>query len=82
MTFRWPSPWSLSYWLARGFNAAMHVRNALIRPAFVMYYLTFLLPEAQKLLEDCGFVVQIQSLGLTGPWASLRLVCATKLPSA
>ena len=30
-----PSIWSLSYWLARGFNAVMHVRNALVRPPFV-----------------------------------------------
>jgi ubiquinone/menaquinone biosynthesis C-methylase UbiE len=79
VTSPWPPTWSLSYWLARGFNAAMHVRNVLIRPPFVMYYLTFLLPEAEKLLERAGFVVQVQPLRLGGPWASLRVVCGTKL---
>ena len=39
------------YWLSRAFNAAMRVRNALWSPPFVMYYLTFLLPEARELLE-------------------------------
>jgi ubiquinone/menaquinone biosynthesis C-methylase UbiE len=78
VTSPWPPIWSLSYWLARGFNAVMHIRNALIRPPFIMYYLTFLLPEAQKLLESNGFVVEVQPLRLTGAWASLRLVCATK----
>ena len=54
-----PSMWSSSYWVSRGFNAAMHVRNALWSPPFVMYYLTFLLPEATKYLEDAGFEVRI-----------------------
>jgi len=78
VTSPWPPIWSASYWLGRGFNAVMHVRNALIRPPFIMYYLTFLLPEVQKLLENSGFVVQVQPLGLMGPWASLCVVCATK----
>src|ERR1019366_413435 len=34
-----PSPRSPGFWLGHGFNAAMHVRNALIRPTFTMYYL-------------------------------------------
>lgn len=43
--------------LARGFNAAMHVRNALWRPPFVMFYLTFELPRAAALLRAAGFEV-------------------------
>ena len=35
------------WWMARGFNAAMRVRN-LVAPPFVMYYLTFSLPEASS----------------------------------
>ena len=54
-----PSPASSSYWIARGFNAAMHVRNTLWSPPFVMYYLTFLLPEASSLLENAGFRVNV-----------------------
>ncbi len=59
VTSRMPSMWSSSYWVSRGFNAAMHVRNALWSPPFVMYYLTFLLPKATEYLEDAGFEVRI-----------------------
>jgi SAM-dependent methyltransferase len=34
-------PWhSARYWRARGFNAAMRIRNWVLPPPFVMYYLT------------------------------------------
>ena len=33
----------------------MRIRNLLVRPPFVMYYLTFLLPRARKLLVERGF---------------------------
>jgi SAM-dependent methyltransferase len=46
--------WSPAYWLARGFNGAMHVRNVLVRPAFIMFYLTFLWPDVKKLFEKNG----------------------------
>jgi ubiquinone/menaquinone biosynthesis C-methylase UbiE len=78
VTSPWPRPWSLPYWLARGFNAAMHIRNMLIQPPFIMFYLTFLLPDAQKLLEEHGFTVDVETLGFEGRFASLRLVCATR----
>lgn len=55
---------SSAWWLARGFNAAMRIRNALIRPPFIMYYLTFLWPDVRGLLEDAGFSVAAQPLGL------------------
>jgi ubiquinone/menaquinone biosynthesis C-methylase UbiE len=58
-------------WAALGFNAAMHLRNALIKPEFIMYYLTFLLPRAQALLEAAGFRVAAED------FRGLRLVCAT-----
>jgi SAM-dependent methyltransferase len=50
---------SPSYWFARGFNAAMRVRNAILRPPFVMYYLTFMLPRARALLESEGFTITV-----------------------
>ena len=46
-----PPKMAFSYWAARGFNAAMHVRNWLFKPEFIMYYLTFLWPDVQKLLR-------------------------------
>src|SRR5207253_6352639 len=61
VTSRMPSMLSPIYWLARGFNGAMRVRNFLLSPPFIMYYLTFLLPEAQTLLEAAGFDVEVKS---------------------
>jgi ubiquinone/menaquinone biosynthesis C-methylase UbiE len=53
---------SARFWLAHVFNGAMRVRNALLRPAFVMYYLTFLVPEVQDLLSRHGFSVEVKQL--------------------
>lgn len=60
-----PDVSSSSYWLSRAFNAFMHVRNAIWSPPFVMYYLSFLLPEAREILEREGFTVETRS-GLFG----------------
>jgi hypothetical protein len=49
------------------------VRNALLRPPFVMYYLTFLVPEVQSILARHGFSVEVNEL----PEGSL-LVIATR----
>ncbi len=73
-----PPVWSRGYWMARLFNAAMRVRNVLVAPPFVMYYLTFLLPGATILLERQGLRVEVSGLGFTGPWSALRLVVATR----
>lgn len=48
--------------VARAFNGVMRVRNVVRRPQFIMYYLTFLLPRARKLLEDAGFDVRVHEL--------------------
>ena len=64
--------------LARGFNAAMHLRNALWKPEFVMYYLTFLLPRAATLLTAQGFEVEVTPGAFPEPYQRLRLVVATK----
>ena len=76
VTSTMPAKWSRAYWLARGFNAAMHLRNALVAPPFVMYYLTFLLPQVQGLLERHGFRVDVSD-PFDGPHRRLRLVIAT-----
>ncbi len=59
VTSRMPPLVSSAYWLSRGFNAVMHVRNAVWSPPFVMYYLTFLLPDATQFLENAGFEVRV-----------------------
>ncbi len=77
ITARRPSRLSLIYWLARGFNAAMHVRNACIKPPFIMFYLTFLLPEATELLEQHGFRVEIHENVFPRPYQRGCVVVAT-----
>lgn len=70
---------SLAYWFARGFNAAMHVRNFVIRPPFIMYYLTFLLPGVQQLLEENRFSVEVKHDVFAPRAKRLKLVLATRL---
>jgi ubiquinone/menaquinone biosynthesis C-methylase UbiE len=77
VTSAMPRPWTRRYWLARGFNGAMHVRNRLVSPAFVMYYLTFQLPQVGHDLERLGLSVEVSALeGVTRP-GNLYLVAAT-----
>ena len=56
-----PSPLERTFWVYRGFNAAMRVRNALIKPPFIMYYLIFTLPRALEVLTRQGFQVQVEA---------------------
>jgi ubiquinone/menaquinone biosynthesis C-methylase UbiE len=77
-----PPLWTRRYWLSRTFNAAMRVRNWLIAPPFIMYYLTFLLPAVEALLRRQGLTVEVREMGFSGPWADLRLVVATRPPLA
>jgi len=69
---------SARLWLARGFNAAMRVRNAVIRPPFIMYYLTFLLPQVTSLLEAHGFDVEVVDDVFAAVYPEARLVVATR----
>lgn len=52
----WSNRTALVY---RAFNAVMKVRNRLVQPKFVMYYLNFLLPEVESRLERAGFRVVV-----------------------
>lgn len=72
-----PSMANTTYWFARGFNLAMHIRNAIIRPSFIMYYLTFLLPETIDLLENHGFDVTLHN-PFKGRHSFLKVVIARK----
>jgi SAM-dependent methyltransferase len=73
-----PPWWSRRAILSRGFNGAMAVRNLLWRPPFIMYYLTFLLPDVQRLLEKQGFGVEVHADAFSGPLAPLQVIVATK----
>jgi len=73
-----PPIWAPELWVARGFNAAMRVRNALIKPEFIMYYLTFLLPGARWLLQAQGLDVEVVSNAFDKPFGRAKLVIATK----
>lgn len=50
-----PAWWTASRIMAEGFNAVMHVRNFVLKPPFIMYYLTFLWPEVRGRLLAAGF---------------------------
>jgi ubiquinone/menaquinone biosynthesis C-methylase UbiE len=80
VTANMPPWWSRRALVSRAFNAAMLARNALRRPPFIMYYLTFLLPAAQRLLEKQGFDVTVHDDAFTGPLRVLKVVVATKSP--
>ena len=69
---------SLRWLFASTFNAAMHVRNAIWKPPFIMYYLTFLLPEVEALLARHGFTTCIGTRPFPHPFGAARLVIATK----
>lgn len=78
VTSEMPPLWSGRYLLSRGFNAAMHVRNAIKRPPFIMYYLTFLLPHVRRLLQNAGFDVAVHEGAFQGAFRVLKVVVATK----
>jgi SAM-dependent methyltransferase len=80
VTANLPPWWSSRYWMARAFNGAMRLRNLLISPPFIMYYLTFLLPGVQVLLEKQGLQVEVRPLTADRNWKWLRLVMATRPP--
>jgi SAM-dependent methyltransferase len=73
-----PSMRHPGYWLAKGFNAAIRLRNALIQPPFHMYYLTFMLPRATALLQAQGFSVEVHERVAPHPFTALPLVVATR----
>jgi ubiquinone/menaquinone biosynthesis C-methylase UbiE len=78
VTGRHPPLLSKRNLVGRAFNAAMHVRNAFISPPFIMYYLTFLLPEAERLLKWHGFDVRVDEGLFPEPFEKLVRVIATR----
>jgi ubiquinone/menaquinone biosynthesis C-methylase UbiE len=77
-TGRRPSAKTSWFWIAHGFNAVMRVRNAIVDPPFIMYYLTFLWPDVRPLLERHGLVVEAEEGRCPPPYARAILVSARK----
>lgn len=78
LTTPMPKPTSPANWMARGFNAVMHVRNALVTPPFIMFYLTFTWPEVKPTLERHGFDVSARDGLLPGRLSKVVAVTATR----
>jgi SAM-dependent methyltransferase len=72
-----PALWSAQYWRARGFNGMMHIRNRVLSPPFIMYYLTSPLPEMVALLGKYGFAVDVHQGVFAGCFRQVRLVVGT-----
>ena len=78
ITARNPGPLHPYWWMARGFNAAMHVRNAVVHPPFVMFYLTMMWPELKGGLEAAGFEVEAREWVFDAPYRGGMLIVATR----
>jgi SAM-dependent methyltransferase len=79
VTSELPQVLSLRWLRARAFNALMHLRNALWRPPFIMYYLTFTLPAIRGTLAAEGYAVEEHAGLFPPPFGRHRLVVATRL---
>lgn len=72
-----PALHTIRYWMARTFNLAMHLRNLVKSPPFIMFYLTFPTSRATELLSTEGFTCDIRRGLFTGRYSALELVIAT-----
>ncbi len=71
----WTSPTRV---IAETFNAVMGVRNALLSPPFIMYYLTFMWPDVRGRLLAAGFSdVEAVRGALDKPYERVLIVTAT-----
>lgn len=73
-----PPATSKWFWMAHGFNGVMRVRNALIQPQFIMYYLTFEWPEIAAKLTRAGFSVKAHEGICPEPYTRAVIVEATR----
>ena len=77
-TSEMPKPTNAWWWAARSFNAVMRVRNALIKPEFIMYYLTFTWPEVKPLMNRWVSRVECLKNRVPAPYDRTVLVVGTK----
>ena len=82
VTGRHPGALHPATWAAWGFNAAMALRNAVVDPPFIMYYLTFLWPDCAAPLEGAGFEVRAIEGALPPPFSRGVVVVASRPCSA
>ncbi|MGH2354137.1 MAG: class I SAM-dependent methyltransferase, partial [Chloroflexota bacterium] len=73
-----PPPCSRPWLFGRGYNAVAHLRNLLVRPPFVMCYLTFTLGAAQRRLAAAGFEVEVERDLFPKPYQEAALVLARR----
>ncbi len=73
-----PSVTSIRWWASRTFNGLMHLRNALVTPPFIMFYLTFTVERAREVLTRHGFTLDVQKPYADTKYPALRLVVATR----
>ncbi|CAN0469348.1 unnamed protein product, partial [Phaeothamnion confervicola] len=73
---RWTRP---LFWFALVFDFLMKLRNLLFKPEFVMYYLSFPLTRARRLLEEIGYRVEIVDDVFPAPYSQLKLIVATRI---
>ena len=79
-TSEMPPWWTASRVIAETFNAVMRVRNAIVKPPFIMYYLTFLWPEIRGRLLAAGFGdVECTRGAFPHPFERALLVSAKKI---
>jgi len=60
ITSDYPPIWSIRRAFSHLFNWAFRVRNLILKPEFIMYFLTFQLPEIARTLERHGFRVEVR----------------------
>jgi hypothetical protein len=66
-------------WLAsRVFNAAMDVRNAVFKPEFIMFYLTFPLERALEVLPRHGSSIKVHAPYAHTQYPMMRVAVATR----
>ncbi len=63
-----PTPRQGVWWFCQAFNAAMRLRNLVIRPPFIMYYHQYMFvgPTLLELLKKVGFEVEVHEIEHSG----------------
>lgn len=60
------------------FDLGMRVRNTFWRPRFIMYYLSFVLPQARDVVERAGLRVELLRGNFPEPYSQLQILRAIK----
>jgi SAM-dependent methyltransferase len=82
VTLPMPRPFSPRWLAGHAYNGVAHLRNLLVRPPFVMFYLTFTLEAAQRRLAEAGFEVEVERGRFPAPYQEVALVLARRTSPA